>query len=384
MKIWIVTNTKYPSNDAPSIRNHLMAKLLLRAGHEVCIYSRGKSGDNSVFDTVPFVSLRGEREDKAGLLVHYYIHFPRLFLQAVRKERPDAIIVYNIPTFLLLRLIGMQKKFGFRLMHDCVEWYSKEQFEKLTPMQLKLYYQRDVWMRYILPRRVGIIAISRYLERYFQSKDTPCAYLPSLCDCEALKVNKKTSADKVVIAYAGLPGKKDSFAEILQAIDMLDDAQKERIELHIIGATPEQVMKNAGADEAVMKRLRPILRVLPRMSHDEVMRYFEKVDFTVLIRPENIRYAQAGFPTKVPESLVTGTPVLCNLTSDLGDFLTDGYDAVILKDCTQETVCEALVRMIGMSYEDREKMYLNARKTAETKFDYRLFEKAVSDFAEKN
>ena len=41
MNIWIVTDTKYPNNDAPSVRNHLMAKALIYSGHSVCVFSRG-------------------------------------------------------------------------------------------------------------------------------------------------------------------------------------------------------------------------------------------------------------------------------------------------------------------------------------------------------
>lgn len=48
------------------------------------------------------------------------------------------------------------------------------------------------------------------------------------------------------------------------------------------------------------------------------------------------RYAQAGFPTKLVESFSLGVPILTNLTSDIGQYVRDSLDGVILGDCPPE------------------------------------------------
>lgn len=384
MNIWIVTDTKYPNNDAPSVRNHLMAKALIYSGHSVCVFSRGVGANKGIYDTVPFISLRGNSERKIGLIINYYFHFPEIFIRKIKEERPDAIIVYNIPTVMLLKLIFLQNKYHFVLFHDCVEWYSIEQFEKINFSQAKLYYQRNLWMKHILPGQVKVIAISQYIKKYFEGKNTNCVYFPSVCDCESAQLKKRIDRDKIIIAYAGLPGRKDHFSEIINAINMLSVNQKKMIELHIIGATYEQIAANAEVGNEIMGRVKAYIKCLPRMTHDKVMEYFQKVSFTILVRPENVRYSKAGFPTKVPESLVTGTPVICNYTSDLREFLTDGYDSVIVKECSKEAVYDALSRVLNMSYEERMKMCKQARITAEVRFDYRIYAGMLSQFCKED
>lgn len=62
----------------------------------------------------------------------------------------------------------------------------------------------------------------------------------------------------------------------------------------------------------------------------------------MLIRDENLRYAKAGFPTKIVESLACGTPPLCNYSSDLELYLKDRQNSIIANGHTAKDVCEAV------------------------------------------
>ena len=110
-----------------------------------------------------------------------------------------------------------------------------------------------------------------------------------------------------------------------------------------------------------------------KVQRQEVLKNLEEADFTVLIRLSELRYAKAGFPTKVPESLATGTPVICNLSSDLGMYLKDGENAIILKSRDVNDVAIGLRRAIHLSEAEKRKMQIAARKTAERCFDYKLY-----------
>ena len=91
------------------------------------------------------------------------------------------------------------------------------------------------------------------------------------------------------------------------------------------------------------------------------------------MRSAEQRYAKAGFPTKVVESLSRSTPVICNLTSDLKDYLTDGQDALIVDACSAEALKVQLERAIIMSKAQRMDMCNHAAKTAENRFLYTNF-----------
>ena len=93
----------------------------------------------------------------------------------------------------------------------------------------------------------------------------------------------------------------------------------------------------------------------------------------ILIRSSTARYAKAGFPTKVVESLMSSTPVILNMTSDLGMYLKDGYDCIEVEHEDPESIVRALRRALALTPEQKDQMKKNARKTAEENFDYRLY-----------
>jgi glycosyltransferase involved in cell wall biosynthesis len=86
-----------------------------------------------------------------------------------------------------------------------------------------------------------------------------------------------------------------------------------------------------------------------------------------------LRYAKAGFPTKIVESLSCGTPPVCNLSSDLAMYLTHGENAVLADGHAPEQIKIALESAIQTSPEERKKLRRNARETAEKCFDYRQY-----------
>ena len=72
----------------------------------------------------------------------------------------------------------------------------------------------------------------------------------------------------------------------------------------------------------------------------------------------------------MPESLAAGCPILCNLTTDLGEYLVDGQNAVVCPtagatEVTVETLTATLRRAIRLSAEEKTLMKGAARGSAE-------------------
>jgi glycosyltransferase involved in cell wall biosynthesis len=95
-------------------------------------------------------------------------------------------------------------------------------------------------------------------------------------------------------------------------------------------------------------------------------------DFTFLLRPDR-GYAAAGFPSKVPESLAAGCPVIVNLTSDLGFFLKDGTDSLICDGADIDDVLRALSRALKLNRAELQQMSIEAAATAARYFDYEVW-----------
>ena len=158
----------------------------------------------------------------------------------------------------------------------------------------------------------------------------------------------------------------------------LSSDERNGVEFHVIGVDENQLISICGVEKSCIDDLEGTLFVHGRVSRDEALKWVQNADFTMLIRDESLRYAKAGFPTKVVESLSSGTPVVCNISSDLGEYLEEGKNAFIINGHSAESVSEALRRIIPLKTDSLDIMRKEARKTAEKYFDYRQYYREMS------
>ena len=88
----------------------------------------------------------------------------------------------------------------------------------------------------------------------------------------------------------------------------------------------------------------PNLFLLPsgKLPHDAVG-VLKAADFSMFVRDRN-RVSEVGFPTKYAEAATCGIPVLTNRTSDIGDYLVDGENGILLPDCSPASIEHGLAR----------------------------------------
>ena len=84
-----------------------------------------------------------------------------------------------------------------------------------------------------------------------------------------------------------------------------------------------------------------------RVPQSMVPKCLAQMDFSVLLRP-NARYAEAGFPTKLVESLSAGVPILANPTSDITQYVRDGREGVLLADHSPKAFAAGVERALAM------------------------------------
>jgi glycosyltransferase involved in cell wall biosynthesis len=118
------------------------------------------------------------------------------------------------------------------------------------------------------------------------------------------------------------------------------------IDIRIIGINKNQLVNTCGVSQQVLDKLGNSLKAVGRIPRDGVLKNLEEADFTVLMRSPDQRYAKAGFPTKVVESLSSGTPVICNITSDLGDYIRDGENGIVVDRCSAEAFSIGIISYI--------------------------------------
>lgn len=299
------------------------------------------------------------------------------------KGNTRAIILSNVYYAYSYCLIQLSKKYSVPLIVNEVEWYEKDNdcFSGLFG-KVKLLQNR-IALTDIHVRMKNIIAISSLLDKYYTSRGCNTVKIPTIIDMTEYDDYRSfcCSNEKLTIAYAGSPAKKDYVGNAIIALSMLKDEEREKICLHFYGATKETFIE-LGLQERIFDKVSSSVVFHGRIPHEEVKKQISRADFTILLRP-NKKYANAGFPTKVGESMACCVPVMGNITSDLGGIYVDGYNAIVCRNETPKSCAEAFRKGLSLTADEKNKMRKNAYETAVRKFDFCKYRDAMIDFLKR-
>ncbi|MGZ9098102.1 MAG: glycosyltransferase [Brevundimonas sp.] len=361
----------FPEGGAGARRILGNARSLVAAGYQVLILSGQTAADDAVHavgDGI-FLASTSERDGEhlPNLLrLGRYIGMgakSRRWLDAF-GARPDAVILYSGYTPYILQLKPWCRARGTPLIFDAVEWYTAA--SPLRFLASPYLWQSEFAMRALLPRLEGVIAISRFLEARYAAAGVAVRRVPPTLDVAAVVPGKGSSGGPLSLVYAGTPGRtKDQLNEIVAAVLALD-RDGARLALNVYGPTAGEVR----ALPALAGRAAAAVVAHGPVTQAAAMQAVGQADFSVLTRRPD-RVSTAGFPTKFVESLAMGTPVIANLTGDLGEHLVDGVNGLVCDGHTADAVGRALARALELTATDRARLRAAARHTAETAFDYR-------------
>jgi len=149
--------------------------------------------------------------------------------------------------------------------------------------------------------------------------------------------------------------------------------------MDLVGPTHESMAASLAGRAACLEELGSALRCDGPVPQHLVPQRLAEGDFSFLLRP-NARYAQAGFPTKLVESLSAGVPMITNATSDIAQYVRDGKEGVLAEGYTPEAFAAAVRRVLGMPRQQWRVMRENARERAGECFDYRRYVQPLGEF----
>ena len=221
--------------------------------------------------------------------------------------------------------------------------------------------------------------ISSLLERYYRDKGKPTIRVPPTLDVAGTEWRDHGRPDRggLSLIYAGSPGRKDLLRNIIEGVAAVD-SEGTRVTLDVLGPTMNEVQQLLGA----RRQLPQGIKVRGRVPQAEIAEAYRAADFSVLLR-EPLHFAHAGFPTKVPESLAVGTPVICNRTSDLPEYIRDGQEGLFCADHSAQAFASAVRRALALEPSRRGEMRRAARVAAETLFDFRRYSNDLSAFLDR-
>ena len=370
---------EFPWGSASARRVDGLARTIALCGYDVLIGSAGREPTQPVeLPTSPNASITYKGLNEFPTATHR-IRRGRQWLfkmgsAAVREldaleQKPSHIVVYGGGLPYLLHLIPWCNRNEVPLLLDVVEWHDPRALPggPFGPAALGDLFAR----RRLQKHAAGFVVISTLLEDHYRQLHVPVIRVPPTMDIRARRIGQGSNdPSAVVIGYAGTPGKKDELGAVVRAVGVARESRDARLTLEVLGPSRDEVLTLSG-----LRSMPEYLVVHGRVPQEAVPEFVGRCDFTVLMR-EDKRSSHAGFPTKFVESLSVGTPVIANITSDLGSYLVDGENGVIVRGIEEGDLVEAFTRAASDTPLQRQRLRTGARCSSE-QFDFRRYSSQV-------
>lgn len=360
---------------ASGIRVFQIAKLLRKAGNNVsflCLNQPGLKEDSETqYDGFRYIQKRQlDSRVKNAVDFFYGIYDFKDIKDVIRTEKPDTVIIYNEKEKLTSRIISFCHGCGITVGADVTEWYEISHSKKWNHIVAK---NVDYRIRKMDKNLDYIISISPYFTAYYKSIGCKNVIeIPPIMDCIETTINPTVHRVRHVV-YAGSPAQKDLILPFLDAVAKRNENQVDII-VDIVGVSNEQVM-------SLMQITHPEQRGIiayGRVPHEKCIEIVKMADFSVLFR-ENLRYAKAGFSTKLSESLSLGIPVLCNSVGGADEIIQDGQNGIKIDGYDTATIIDAINRIISLSDSEIDDLKHNALNTGRNLFDGSAYVAVLND-----
>ncbi len=369
-----------PTGNAVAQRVLANAKLLQSIGYEVVLigFHRDvkelKQLENTIFPTyvVPYPKTMKTWIKRCISIKEYLSVIDSL-------SNVKIVITCDLQSIAQAKLRKALKKRKIKYVEDTMEWIRHSRKRNLRT------FIKDVDTHFRMAKQhiktKNIICISQYLYNYYISKGCNCVKIPVLIDYEDEKwdVAEEYQPNEIkTLIYAGDAGSigyKERLDKVVQcACNLFQTGKKFRIEL--IGVSKEDFVKQC-PEIAGNNFFDEIVVFYGRQTHEFCLQKISKADASIIIR-ENSLEMQAGFPTKLSESLRLGVPPLITNIGDFDEYITDQKDCFLLKDTEEVTIENALLKLYEMDNEELKKMHENC-KTSHA-FDFLLYQEKMQSF----
>ena len=358
---------------AAGIRVFQIAKLLRESGNNVaflCLSQPGLKENQEVqYDGFKYIRKR-QFESRVKNGVNIFCGDLKVIKEIIEIEKPDTVIVYNDKERLTSQIISFCHKRGISVGADVTEWYEISRSRKWNRIVAN---NVDYRIRKMDKDLDYILSISSYFTAYYKSIGCKNVIeIPPIMDCIETAINPTVRRVRHVV-YAGSPAQKDLILPFLDAVAKRNEKQVDII-ADIVGVSNEQVM-------SLMKISAPEQKGIiayGRIPHEKCIEIVKKADFSVLLR-ENLRYAKAGFSTKLSESLSLGVPVLCNSVGGADEIIQDGQNGIKVEGYDTNTIIAAIDRIILLSDGDIDDLKRSALNTGKHLFDGSAYVAVLND-----
>ena len=354
---------------AAGIRVYQIAKVLREAGNDVIFLCLSQSTVGKCaeieYDGFHYI-LKGQSKSKIKNVENIFCGCADFCIikDTIITEKPDTVIVYNEKERLTKKIISFCHPRGITVGADVTEWYELSRSKKWNYIVAK---NVDYRIRKMDVDLDFVISISPFLTAYYQSHGCRNVIeIPPIIDCVKSEIITTSQGIRHLV-YAGSPAQKDLLFPYLGAIREINK-NKIKVVADIVGVTKEHISALLNIEDAEEFGI----VAYGRVPHEDCVRLVEKADFSILFR-ENLRYAKAGFSTKLSESLSLGIPVLCNAVGGADEIITDGFNGIKIEGCDSASIMKAIERILLLDEGSIDAMKQHAIETAKQRFVGELY-----------
>lgn len=341
-KIGIVCDYPFPEGMAATTRIIAYSKGLVEnsVDVEVFVYARKldkeKTPKNGIIDGIKY-SYPYIRRYNASLIRRIIIDKPRFIINFYRnifisnkEQKFDYIFISTDIVKKLYSWVPVLKIMGFKLIFIIDEFPNPiRQLKTSIPSWMTLAY------KLIHKCFIARVLMTNALNDYYNT----ILYKPSHVMCSVLDNNRFSSVIKDVnedqyLCYMGnMQLAKDNVDNIIRAFSIIANKHK-GLKLRLYGA-PNNEDKNILTTLIGDLNLQNRVTLMGRVNYAEVPQILANAKVLVTSQPRT-RRAEGGFPTKMAEYMMSGTPMIVTDVGEIKDYVQDSITAFMVKPCNPE------------------------------------------------
>lgn len=362
-----------PAEGASGVRIATISRLLRENNNEVWFFvnktGKEKRIDNNVFYL--------KKNCFSGLSNLFDIINGNFSFTAFRKICTEIginmVILYNQPYVFAKKVIKYCKKQNIKVVIDNTEWYEQEPIKNGVANYI-FRKSIDKRIRFLDHKSDGIIAISDFLKGYYLKKGVRVINIPPLMDMSDYQFGY-TNNENVKLIYAGSPGNKDILAPIIKSLIKYNQCNKRIIQLDIYGIDNEYL--NASIPDFNFPNYG--ISAHGRQDRSLIIEKVAQANFSMLFRYP-LRYAKAGYSSKMAESLSLGTPVLCNSIGGSDKDISNGITGFVIDDYEESTLFSIFDKMNSQSRSDYQNMREQCKLFANRRYSTDSYSDSLNQF----
>lgn len=319
----IVFLGKYGDNTASAKRIRQLARGLREAGDQAAVIGYRRGAPVEAADAIRWttdewgvehasVGVRGgsiRRPEVMRDALALPLQLAELVDRAVRERGFQRALLYGAGAFALRPALCRLRRARVPVVADLNEWHAWKRGSIRSALDQTLF------RRFCLPELAGIVGISNYWEEYSQLRQKPVILIPPLSDGEFADLEEPIRGPFNLV-YAGVLFRRDLPRTMIEGVRLALERGCD-FRFIIVGRPsrfPEarQTLRQIAANPLLRERI----HVTGWLEREPMREVFRNAGAFLLLRGGDLE-SRASSPTRLPEFLESGRPVITSRSVDV-------------------------------------------------------------------